>query len=107
MTMITDTEAEAANEYIMDNAGAFAKAKAEYLYLEQFRKSKKALIFLQKTGTVAEREAHAYGDPDYISLLDGIKVAVETMETLRWKIEASSLKIEIWRTQQANNRKGY
>ena len=105
--MITDTQAEKANDFIRDNAGKHAKAKAERIYIEQFRKSKKAMLFQEApAGTVAEKESFAYAHPDYRALLDGLKAAVETEEELRWQMVAAESKIDVWRTQQANSRKG-
>jgi hypothetical protein len=39
-----------------------------------------------------------------IALLDGLKAAVEIEEKLKWDITAAELRVEIWRTEQANNR---
>ena len=47
------------------HAPAFAKAKAERMYLEEFRKSKKALLMQQhgeKPIGAQEREAYAHAD---------------------------------------------
>lgn len=96
---------QAAVDYMLQAAPRYAKAKAQRLYLEEFRKTKKALLMNQATGkTVSERETYAYGHPDYLVVLDGYKIAVESEETLRWKIKAAELQIEIWRSQNANNR---
>lgn len=103
--MITDAQAEKANDYIRDNAGKYAKAKAERIQLQEFRKSKKALLMNERKGQPGhERESYAYGHQEYIDLLDAIKAAVIQEEALRWEIRAAELKIEMWRTQQANNR---
>jgi hypothetical protein len=104
--MITDEQVEKANDFIRDNAGHLAQAKAERIYLEQFRKSKKAMLVSEVSGTVQEREAHAYAHKDYLELLQGLKEAVETEERLRFLIIAAQARIEIWRTQSANERKG-
>lgn len=94
--------------YIRDNASSFAKAKSDRVYLEQFRKSKKAMLFVEaeKHGikTVAEREAWAYAHPEYVELLSGLRVAVEQEEKLRILIEAAKLKINLYQTKQADSR---
>ncbi|NIT14386.1 MAG: hypothetical protein GTN99_09150 [Candidatus Dadabacteria bacterium] len=106
--MITDETAEKANDYIRDNSVHYAKAKAERIYLEQFRKSKKALLIQQAPpGTVQDKESYAYAHKEYQELLTGLRVAVEIEETLRWEMVAAQTKIDIYRTQQANTRKGY
>lgn len=91
--------------YILENAGKFAQAKSQRVYLEEFRKSKKALLMAQSTAKSAvEREQYAYGHEDYLALLGGLKAAVEVEEKLRWDLIAAQARIEIWRTQSANNR---
>jgi hypothetical protein len=92
-------------DYVIANASKFASAKAQRVYLEEFRKSKKALLMAQSTAkTVADREAYAYAHEDYLALLGGIKAAVEVEEDLRWKLIAAQARVEIWRTASANNR---
>jgi hypothetical protein len=92
-------------DYIIASSGKFAQAKAQRVYLEEFRKSKKALLMAQSTAkTAVEREQYAYGHEDYLALLGGIKAAVEVEEDLRWKLIAAQARVEIWRTQSANDR---
>jgi hypothetical protein len=92
-------------DYIIANAGKFAAAKAQRVYLEEFRKSKKALLMAHSTAkTVSEREQYAYAHEDYLGLLGGLKAAVEVEEKLKWDLEAARLRVEIWRTKSANNR---
>jgi hypothetical protein len=92
-------------DFLLANAPAYAKAKAERVYLEQYRKSLKAILFTQDDSkTIAERENAAYSHPDYLALLEGIKSAVEQEESLRWKMVAAEARIEVWRSQEASNR---
>lgn len=102
--MVTNEEVEKAAAYIRDNAKDYAKAKAERIYLHEFRKSKKAMLVSTQTGTVQEKDSYAYKHPEYLELLDGYRAAIEIEEELLWVIKAAQSKIEIWRTQQANNR---
>jgi hypothetical protein len=92
-------------DYLIGNAGKFASAKAQRVYLEEFRKSKKAILMGQSTAkTSAEREQYAYSHEDYLALLGGLKAAIEVEETLRWHLVAAQARVEIWRTASANNR---
>jgi hypothetical protein len=105
--MITDQQAEAANDFIRDNADKYAQAKANRIYLDEFRKTQKAILFQQaKTGTIQDKESYAYAHPEYVTVLDGLRAAVEDEERIKWQMTAAQAKIEIWRTQQANNRRG-
>lgn len=92
-------------DFIRDNAPAYAQAKADRVYLEQFRKTKKALLFQQApSASVADREAYAYSHPEYQQVLDGIRVAVEEEARLFMLIEAAKLKADVWRTIQSDKR---
>lgn len=92
-------------DYIIANAKKFAKAKAERVYLEEFRKSKKALLMAQSSAEAANaREQYAYAHEEYQALLDGLKQAIEIEESLRWDLIAAQARVDIWRTEQANNR---
>lgn len=105
--MITDEQAEKASDYIRDNAQTFAQAKANRIYLDEFRRSKEAMLYQQApTGTIPEKEAYTRSHPEYLQVLDGLKEAVEQEERIRWLMIAAQTKIEIWRTQSANERKG-
>ena len=91
--------------YMIKNAEAYAKAKANVVYLEQFRKSKKALLFNKSIGnTVADRENFAYSHQEYLDLLKGLQEAVEEAERLRWMLVAAQARIDVWRSQEASNR---
>lgn len=91
--------------FMIKNAEAYAQAKANVTYLEQFRKSKKAMLFAVATGTtVADKEYFAYRHPEYLEVLDGLKEAVEEAERLRWMLVAAQARIDVYRTQEASNR---
>ena len=91
--------------YIIEHSGEFAAAKADRIYIEEFRKSKKALLMKEsrETSSVAQ-ERDAYAHIEYIDLLDGLKAAIEKEEVLKWMLVAAQARIEVWRTEQANNR---
>ena len=88
-----------------------AKAKANVIYLTEFRKSKKAILMQEaqvkglKTGQ--ERESYAYAHKEYLELLLGLKVAVETHESLRNRMTIAQERIGIYRTHEANKRKEF
>jgi hypothetical protein len=92
-------------DFLLNKAPEYAKAKAQRVYIEQYRKSLKAILFLGDGGkTIAEREAAAYAHSDYLVLLEGLKEAVEQEESLRWQMVAAEARIEVWRSQEATNR---
>ena len=99
------TDPNKAVDFLIANAEKFAKAKADRVYLEEFRKSKKALLMGECTEKAANaREQYAYAHPDYVALLQGLRAAVEIEEALRWQQVAAQLRVEVWRSQNASNR---
>jgi hypothetical protein len=94
-----------AADYIIKNAGRFAEAKSNRMYLEEHRKTKKALLMNASDGkTVSDRESYAYAHPEYQELLMQFKNAILEEEKLRLEIRAAELVIEVWRSEQASNR---
>jgi hypothetical protein len=75
------------------------------MFLEEFRKSRKAQLASQAgTEVLGKQETFAYAHPEYIQILEGIREAVEKEETYRWMMTAAQAKIEVWRTQQYSAR---
>jgi hypothetical protein len=64
-------------DYLYTHGQKYAEAKAERVHIEEFRKSKKALLMrtamLGGTKTAAAAEVEAYADPEYIELLKGLR----------------------------------
>ncbi|KVC81423.1 hypothetical protein WI75_08650 [Burkholderia ubonensis] len=95
-------------DFIRDNAPAYAQAKAQRVYLENFRKSKKALLMraaeMRGHKTAAMQEREAYADPGYVEVLAALQEATEKEESLRWLMTAAEAKIEAWRTIESTRR---
>lgn len=97
--------------FIRDNASMYAQAKADRVHLDEFKKSKKALLMREAESTDPQRykssasqETYAYAHPEYVALLDGLRAAVEKEEQYRWLLEGARLKIEAWRTLESSKR---
>lgn len=92
-------------DHIITNAKKFAQAKADRVYLEEYRKTKKALLMKdsKETSSVA-KEMDAYAHPEYQEVLNGIRAAIEVEETLKWELIAAQARVEVWRTQEATAR---
>ena len=92
-------------EYIFRNGKAYAKAKAERIYIEEYRKSLKAILMKRSIEmAVNAQERDAYSAEEYIDLLKGLRAAVETEEELRWALVAAQARIDVWRSQEASAR---
>ena len=100
-----DIDPNDAIEYIFKYGKRHAKAKAERIYLEEYRKSLKAILMKRSLeNTVNAQEREAYSDPEYTQHLKALQAAVETEEEIRWGLIAAQARIEVFRTQSANDR---
>jgi predicted Zn-dependent peptidase len=112
MSVVTDTDVEKALDFLRNNAFAAAKARAERIYLEEFRKSKKAILMKEAAAkhngpndlAIGAQERDAYASEEYQTLLLGLKAAVENDEKCRFGALSAQAVIDAWRTQQANER---
>jgi len=86
----------------------YATAKANRTYIEEFKKSKVALLMKRaerenhKSAAAQEREALAA--EEYQQLLLGLQSAVEAEERLKYEIRRIEMSIEVWRTLRADER---
>ena len=85
-----------------------AKARAEREYIDEFKKSKLAMLMATAetpgAASVAAQERDARRHPEYLELLTGLKVAVETCERCEWELRVALKGADLWQTQQANER---
>lgn len=104
-SQITDEEIDKALDYLRDNARDAAQARADRIYVEEYRKVIKAQL-MKEHGSMSAvlQEREAYSDPRYIEHLEAIRQAVATDEGHRFLRGAADAKIEAWRTQSSNTR---
>lgn len=92
-------------DFIRDNAGKFAQAKANVTYMTEFRKSVKAQLMNNcEAKTESAKESYAYGHTTYMSHLKALSDAIEECEKLRWQMVAAEAKIEVWRSLESSAR---
>jgi hypothetical protein len=95
-------------DYIYTHGQKFAEAKAHLTYVEEFRKSKKAMLMKHAmtngVKTVAAAEIEAYSALEYVDHLVAIKEATEQAEALRWGLVAAQARVDVWRSLEASNR---
>lgn len=95
------------NEY-RARVAEYAKARAKRTYIEEFKKSKFAMLMReadrQGFKTAAAQEREAYACPEYLELLDGLQAAVEAEERLRYDMKSLEMQAEVWRTLRADER---
>jgi hypothetical protein len=92
-------------DFIRDNANAYAEAKANVIYMTEYRKTQKALLMNQSDAkTESAKESYAYAHPNYLTHLDALRQAVVEAERLRWLMIAAEAKIEVWRSLESTAR---
>jgi hypothetical protein len=103
--MIDESEIERALHWLINNATAAAKARAERVYVDEYRKHLKARL-MKACGeeTAAAQEREAYASQQYADHLKVLRDAVQEDERFRWLTTAAEAKIEVWRSEQANAR---
>ena len=101
----SEESATRARKYIFTQGRVYGKAKADRTYIENYLRSAKSKLMMESTASsIAAKEMEAYANDHYVSLLEGLKEAVEVEEKLRWQLIAAQARIEIWRSQEATNR---
>ena len=96
-------------QYIYDNATQYGWAKSTRIGVELKLKTCKAIIMKQvadEFSQISAQEREALVHPEYTKLVEDLISAVATEEELKYKLEASRLSIDIWRTREASERLG-
>ncbi|MFP5513278.1 MAG: hypothetical protein ACLGJC_09380 [Alphaproteobacteria bacterium] len=102
---VSERDLEKALDWLRDNAEEAARAKSERVFCEEYRKSLKAVLMKQHPSIpLGGQEREAYADERYLMHLEKLKQAVYEDERIRALRVAAELKIDAWRTQQANYR---
>jgi hypothetical protein len=102
---VTDADVEKAIDFLRFEANKAAEAKANRIYMTEFRKVVKANVmqkYINQPHTTQER--NAYSDPEYKAHLELMKDAIQQDVFYEWKRGAAEATIEAWRTHNANKR---
>lgn len=104
---MNEDQIEGRLQELRDKSKEYAHAKAHVEYLEEFRKSQLAILmkkfeFNFPSAVAQEREARA--SVEYQTFLEGLQVAVQKAEQLRWSLQIDMAAIEIWRTRRSDRR---
>lgn len=92
-------------DFIRDNASEYAQAKANVVYMTEYRKSLKAMLMATSTEkTESAKETYAYSHDEYRSHLRALAEAVTEAERLRWLMVAAEAKIAVWRSLESSAR---
>lgn len=93
---------------ILEKTKKLGKYKSKRVAIEQYRKVLKAKLMKEAlvsgVSSVQAQEREAYSDPAYEELLDALEMAVRIETELFYELKFFDVEIQVWRTQQANNR---
>ena len=100
--------AERLNE-LLELSRIYAKAKANFVFLDKFRKSKLAILKIEYAAnnsgwSNAKCDDSARADHRYIEILTGLKEAVETSEASYWELTIAREGIKLFQTERADRR---
>lgn len=105
--MITDEECERAVLYLRDHAPEVGRLKGALVAAEENLKVAKATAVLQHEGTAQQREALALTSGTYQTAVREKANAYADYETARLLYKAAEVRVDAWRTEQANQRRGH
>ncbi len=104
--IVSESRLQKALTYLAETDESAANAKALMIGIENQEKTILGTVFLEMSGTVAEREAGARSSQALKDWQSQYKDAVYNYEILRNKRNTESLIVEVWRSLNANQRKG-
>lgn len=103
--IVTDEELSKALDWLRDNAKDMGDAKARLIKAERNLSHTEALLIRLSTASNAEgRKAEARTDQRWLDAATEEALAAGEFEKMRALREAAALKIEAWRSEQANFR---
>lgn len=103
--MVADEEVEKALDWLRDNAEAIGAAKERLVKAGHMVKHVKALQMKRwNEQTVSAQEREAVASKEYLDALTEEARAAGEYEVMKSLREAAALKIEVWRSENANYR---
>lgn len=103
--LITDSELEKALDWLRDNAATIGEAKRRTVKAGHMLKHVEAIEFKKSDAKSADaKRADARTSERYLDAVTEDAVAAGEYERLKALREAAALKIEAWRSEQANFR---
>lgn len=82
-------------DFIRDNASEYAQAKANVMYMTEYRKTIiAALMASSSERTQSAKETYAYSHSDYKEHLRALEQAVIKCEKLRWLMVGAEAKLK-------------
>ena len=102
---ISDAQMFESLEFLRDDDNEISRARARRIVIEEGRKHLKArLINQSESKSFVQKEQDAYGNADYRKLLESLQIAIADDEHYRLLVDHHKARIEVWRSQSANER---
>lgn len=104
---MSDAAAEAALNFLLENAAEAGKARAQMVYFEDARKALLARLKRQAPKEIKSQEARedwAREQTEYNDMILAKYAAIERFEELNWKKTHAEATLDAWRTKNANAR---
>lgn len=103
--LVSPLELDKALAFLRDSAGAIGEAKARLVRAGHMVAHTEALLLLASEETSADkRKADARSSDRYLEAINEEATAAGEFEKLKSLREAAAMKIEAWRSEQANFR---
>lgn len=98
-------QAYEAAEFIIDNAGDFARAYARRVALEHYIKAVKSVQMIASSQqSISGKEMEAQASKEFAEKIKELEMAAFEEKTIQTEIKGYELFIEVFRTESANNR---
>ncbi len=102
---ISDAQMFESLEFLRDDDNEISRARARRIVIEDGKKHIKARLMAEsKSASISAKESDAYAAPEYRTFLLGMQAAIEADEHYRLLVDHHKARIEVWRSQSANDR---
>ena len=103
--IVTDEELEKALDWLRDSAMEMGRVKARYVKAQKMTEHTEAIMFLKSDqSSDMKRRADARSNARYLECIVEEAEAAGELEKMKALREAAALRIETWRSEQANYR---
>lgn len=102
--LVSDQDVNEALDFLRNSAEDLGFAKSRAVRAEHMLKHTEALLFKDAAGPVEQRKAVARTDQKYLEAAVEDAVAAGELHKLQALREAAAMRIEAWRSEQANYR---
>ena len=106
MSFVSDDQCAKALDFQRDNANELGRLQGRVKTLDSRLKIIKAMN-MGESGSVSERESHAYASRDYREAVTEGEQDIASYTALRALIDTAAAKVEVWRSLNARAGRGH